>query len=114
MQTQNNSHLTSCTVGPFSSWDSFCKNSDQLFISTMTLQDCLLSACNLLCQEEESSVVLDAITTGIGLAPFFERLEALFGCSQFQSALHGPKNPKGQMRNGQSLQQTGKEGSSHM
>ena len=63
-------------------------------------------------QEEESSVMLDAITTGIGLAPFFDRLEGLSTCEQFQSALHGPKHAKGQTRNGQSLQQAGKEGGS--
>ncbi len=49
--------------------------------------------------------MLDAITTGIGLAPFFDRLEGLFSCEQFRAALHGPKIIKGTLRNGQDSQQ---------
>lgn len=86
------------------------RNLSQLFHGAKLTK---LPACSLqvVSQEDESSVVLDAITTGIGLAPFFGSLEGLFSCEEFQIALHGPKTPKGQSRNGQHSQQSSKEGS---
>lgn len=49
-------------------------------------------------QEEASSAVLDVITTRVGLAPFFEKLEGLFGDAQFQEAAQGPEAPRAAMR----------------
>lgn len=49
-------------------------------------------------QEGSPSEVLDTITTRIGLAPFFERLEGLFNDSLFKAAATGPKAPQPAMR----------------
>lgn len=42
----------------------------------------------------ESSAVLDSITNRIGLAPYFEKLEGLFGEESFRAAAEGPKAPR--------------------
>lgn len=57
--------------------------------------------CGGTSQEDESSVVLDAITTGVGLAPFFQQLDALFSCKQFTAALSGPRPKRQAAKNSQ-------------
>ena len=57
-------------------------------------------------QDDDSSVVLDAITTGVGLAPFFARLDALYSSKHFVAALSGPAAPRQPVRSGQRDTQT--------
>ena len=61
-------------------------------------------------QEDEASTVLDAITTGIGLAPFFDKLEGLCSSEQFQTALHGSKTQKSRSSDDQKPKMSGSEG----
>ena len=63
-------------------------------------------------QEEDSSIVLDAITTGVGLAAYFQQLDGLFGSDLFSAALHGPKASRPLIRNGQKSEQSNLDGKS--
>ena len=51
-------------------------------------------------QEDASTAAVDVITTKVGLAAFFEKLEGLYGDAQFQEAAKGPKAPRAALRTG--------------